>query len=94
VKGSILAINSGSPSARFASFDSAPGALPKHILRGEADGLSSVARLLAWEHEGVALEERVLEAVPGARGSQDPDRDHQAALDAILAWLGQHPSQG
>ncbi len=91
MKGSILAINSGSSSVKFASFEIAPDAPPRRVLHGEVEGLGGTPRLLAWEHEGAPLEERVLDVSPA--GANDPVRDHDAALAAILAWLTQHPSQ-
>ncbi|MDO9312926.1 MAG: acetate/propionate family kinase [Burkholderiaceae bacterium] len=94
MKGSILAINSGSSSVKFASFDVASGIQPQRILHGEVDGIGSAPRLLAWEHEGAALEERLLDVKPDTSGATGPASDHEAALDAILAWLDQHPSQG
>ncbi len=93
MKGSVLAINSGSSSVKFASFDIAPGASPQRILHGEVEGLGSRPRLLAWEHEGAPLEERALDNSPGASGGADASSDHDAALGAILTWLGQHASQ-
>jgi len=93
MKGSILAINSGSSSVKFASFDIAPGGPPQRILHGEVEGLGTMPRLLAWEHEGAPLEARALDVSKGALGRHEPHRDHDAALGAILTWLGQHPSQ-
>jgi acetate kinase len=87
MKGSILAINSGSSSVKFASFDIAPAVPPQRILHGEVEGLGTLPRLLAWEHEGAPLEERRLAAAPGGPGH------HDAALGAILTWLDDHPSQ-
>ncbi|MDL2339374.1 MAG: acetate/propionate family kinase [Pseudomonadota bacterium] len=94
MKGSILAINSGSSSVKFASFDIAPGVPPRRILHGEVEGIGSAPRLLAWEHEGAALEERSLDVKPDTSVMKGPASDHEAALVAILAWLDQHPSQG
>jgi acetate kinase len=94
MKGSILAINSGSSSVKFASFDISPGAPPQRVLHGEVEGIGSAPRLLAWEHEGAPLEERSLDIPSNGSDPQDPTREHKAALGAILAWLAQHPSQG
>lgn len=94
MKGSILAINSGSSSVKFASFDTAPGVPPQRILHGEVEGLGTLPRLLAWAHEGAPLEERLLDAQPAAVGQNHPANDHDAALGAILTWLGGHASQG
>jgi acetate kinase len=94
MKGSILAINSGSSSVKFASFDIAPGAPPQRILHGEVEGLGTLPRLLAWEHEGAPLEERPLDVPPRAAGLNHPANDHDAALGALLTWLGRHASQG
>jgi acetate kinase len=85
MKGAILAINSGSSSVKFASFDVAPGAVPQRSLHGEVEGIGTEPRLLAWAHDGgPPLEDRRLD-VSSARG-------HDAALQAILSWLDQHPS--
>jgi acetate kinase len=84
MKGSILAINSGSSSVKFASFDIAPGAPPQRVLHGEVEGIGTTPRLRAWEHEGGAIEERLLDVSTS---------DHETALGAILTWLGQHASQ-
>lgn len=94
MKGSILAINSGSSSVKFASFDIAPDAPPQRILHGEVEGLGTLPRLLAWEHDGAPLEELSLDVKPGSADANDRAGDHDAALAAILAWLAQHPSQG
>jgi acetate kinase len=92
MRGSILAINSGSSSVKFASFDIAPGVPPRRVLHGEVEGIGSAPRLLAWAHEGGALEESALPLPPATPHA--PPEGHGAALGAILAWLGRHPSQG
>jgi acetate kinase len=94
MKGSILAINSGSSSVKFASFDTAPGVPPQRILHGEVEGLGTLPRLLAWAHEGAPLEERLLDVQRPAVGLDEPGTDHDSALVALLAWLGRHVSQG
>jgi acetate kinase len=94
MKGTILAINSGSSSVKFASFDISPEAPPQRILHGEVQGIGCAPRLLAWEHEGKPLEERSLGVTSDASGQNDPTRDHEAALDAVLVWLSRHSSQG
>jgi acetate kinase len=106
MKGTVLALNSGSSSVKFASFDIAPGVRPQRVLHGEVEGIGSAPRLRAWAHEGGALEERALDTAKSdsdsgapatAAGSDKPPAaadDHEAALAAILAWLAQHPSQG
>ncbi|MEI7465711.1 MAG: acetate/propionate family kinase [Burkholderiales bacterium] len=94
MKGSILAINSGSSSVKFASFDIAPDAPPQRILHGEVEGLGTLPRLLAWEHEGAPLEECPLEVPSRAAVPNIAADDHDMALDAIMTWLGRHPSQG
>ncbi len=94
MKGSILTINSGSSSVKFASFDIAPGLLPQRVLHGAVEGIGSAPRLLAWEHEGAVLEERLLDVKTHTPGTKGIASDHEAALGAILAWLELHPSQG
>jgi acetate kinase len=94
MKGSILAINSGSSSVKFASFDIKPGAPAQRVLHGEVEGIGTAPRLLAWAHEGAPLEERTLDVSSDAFGSQDATLAHDAALGAILTWIGLHPSQG
>jgi acetate kinase len=94
MKGSILAINSGSSSVKFASFETAPGVPPQRILHGEVEGLGTLPRLLAWAHEGAPLEERTLDVHPPAGDLYEPADDHDAALGALLTWLGRHASQG
>ena len=91
---SIPAINSGSSSVKFASFDIAPCAPPQRILHDDVEGIGSAPRLLAWEHEGASLEQRSLDVTSEASGPKCSTRDHEAALGAILASLGQHASQG
>jgi acetate kinase len=94
MKGSILAINSGSSSVKFASFEIAPGVPPQRVLHGEVEGLGTSPRLLAWAHEGAPLEEHPLEVQPHAANRNQPANDHDAALGALLTWLGRHASQG
>ena len=64
MKGTVLAINSGSSSVKFASFDIAPGVPPQRVVHGEVEGIGSaprlrcgVARVHYSSHTGVRTEE-------------------------------------
>jgi acetate kinase len=93
VKGSVLVINSGSSSLKFASFSVADNEPPLRVLHGVIEGLAGPApRLLAHAHEGDPLEERTLPAAAAADAGADAA--HEAALGELFNWLAAHPTQG
>lgn len=79
----IIVLNSGSSSVKFAAFASAAdaAAAPERLLHGEIDGIGKTARLVAWGHDGTPLSgEDVLEAQAAPQG-------HANALRLLFEWL-------
>jgi acetate kinase len=85
---SILVINSGSSSVKFASFSIASDHLPARVPHGEIEGIGNTPRLRAWADEGAAEEDRLLDL------PHDLALGHTEALRALFDWLGLQPSQG
>jgi acetate kinase len=80
MKGSILALNAGSSSVKFAIFD---GATLKNMVRGEIEDLDEAApHMIARDAAGAILAERRWTA-----NSEHPFAD---ALDALLAFADAH----
>jgi acetate kinase len=84
MSGTILVINSGSSSVKFAAFADGAGSSLERVVHGEVEDIAESPHLLVWSHEGALLEDRRI-ALP--RDSADA---HESALIALLGWLGQH----
>ena len=81
---SLLVINSGSSSVKFAAYDVLPGAALQRIANGRIEGIGSAPRLRVWGHGGAPLEDHPID-VPA-----DPAQGPAEAFRQLFAWLGQH----
>ena len=70
-RGSVLALNAGSSTLKFALFDG-----DRTMLRGKIDGIGAKAQLTAHDAIGHALADRTL-----------GDADHEKVLHELLDWL-------
>ena len=86
----LLVINSGSSSVKFAAYDVVPGSFGtpdaglQRIAHGRIEGIGSTARLLVWGSEGALLEDRNIAV------STAPALGVQEAFEQLLAWLHEH----
>ena len=86
----LLVLNSGSSSVKFAAYDVVPGspgtpdAGLQRIAHGRIEGIGSMARLQVWGHDGAPLEDRSVAV------STEPALGAQEAFEQLLAWLRQH----
>ncbi|MFH1812867.1 MAG: acetate/propionate family kinase [Pseudomonadota bacterium] len=78
MKKSLLVINAGSSSIRFAQFELAAGALPVRGMQGHIDGLGRTPQLVVHDRLGGCVAQRALD--PGG----DPAADHASALVALF----------
>jgi acetate kinase len=87
MKKSILTINAGSSSIKFALFQLAKPLSEQATVSGQIDGIGSEeTRLLAKDHTG----ERIVdELLPDAAST-----DHQLSLDHLLHWLTTREAAG
>ena len=76
----ILTINAGSSSIKFALYPFVADAARKPLLSGQIDGIGAAARLLAKDGDKLGVTDDALPA--GIR--------HAEALDALLAWIESH----
>jgi acetate kinase len=76
---SVLVLNCGSSSIKFAVFDAAGGTLSRRY-DGQIDGLGGAARFVAEDASGARVLERHLEATPAGEA-------HRAALQQLNTWL-------
>ena len=56
----LLVINSGSSSVKFAAYGVGSDSALSPIANGRIEGMSATPRLLAWGHDGEALEDRLV----------------------------------
>lgn len=78
----LLVLNSGSSSVKFALFDLTPDE-PRRIWSGAVQRIGfDSGRFTVSDVEGTSLAEETL-----------PVRDHAAALDRLLDWIGQQATQ-
>lgn len=80
----LLVINSGSSSVKFAAYDVAPDSSLTRIANGKIEGIGSTARLLVWRHDGTQLEDRCIAV------STEPALGAKEAFEQLLAWLRAH----
>ncbi len=81
----LLVINSGSSSVKFAAYDVAePGSALARIANGRIEGIGGKPRLRVWGQGGEPLEDQRI------RVSADPVRGPQEAFEALFDWLGRH----
>ena len=80
----LLVINSGSSSVKFAAYDVAPDSSLARIANGRIEGIGSTARLLVWAHDGTPLEDRCIAV------STKPALGAEEAFEQLLAWLKAH----
>ena len=77
----LLILNSGSSSIKFALYPKAPSADDRlAFYRGEIEGIGDAARLIARDTAGKPVADTVI-AGPAT---------HEAALSALLEWIGGH----
>ena len=81
---SLLVINSGSSSVKFAVYDAAPDAGLQRIANGMIEGIGALPRLRVWGPDGATLEDRRI------RVSADPVQGPEEAFEQLFDWLGQH----
>ncbi|CDS53499.1 Acetate kinase [Polaromonas sp. CG9_12] len=80
----LLVINSGSSSVKFAAYDVLPDAALQRIANGRIEGIGSAPRLRVWGQSGEPLEDRRISV------SDDPVLGPEEAFEALFEWLGQH----
>ena len=81
---SLLVINSGSSSVKFAAYDVASDASLQRIADGKIEGIGSTARLLVRGADGARLEDRCIDV------STQPALGATEAFGYLLGWLRQH----
>ena len=80
----LLAINSGSSSVKFASYEVGAGSALTRIANGRIEGIGGAPRLLAWGPGGEALEDRRIAVSDNhAPGAED-------AFQQLFDWLARH----
>jgi acetate kinase len=82
----LLTINAGSSSIKFALFEWNAELRREAALRGELDGIGARPRLKAQDAAGHALADLALEQFAGLAA----DEQHHATLDFLLQWLRTH----
>jgi len=81
----LLVINSGSSSVKFAAYDAPPDSALTRLVNGKIDGLDSAPRLRVWGQDGGVLQDRAISV------SADPELGPQEeAFTQLFDWLGQH----
>lgn len=81
---SLLVINSGSSSVKFAAYDLASSAALTRTVNGRIEGIGSAPRMLVWGHDGTLLEDCRI-TVPA-----DPVLGPEEAFKQLFDWLGRH----
>lgn len=81
---SLLVINSGSSSVKFAVYDAAPDAAMTRIANGMIEGIGAQPRLLIRGPDGATLEDRRIQV------SADPVRGPEEAFAQLFDWLERH----
>lgn len=79
---SILTLNAGSSSIKFALYERADDRPRQAAISGRIEGIGTDARLAAHDARG-----RVLEAMAVNLGAGDVDARHHAALEKLLDWI-------
>ena len=80
----LLVLNSGSSSVKFAAYDVAPDSALTPIANGRIEGIGSTARLRVWRQDGTPLEDRHITV------SSTPALGAKEAFEQLLAWLKAH----
>jgi acetate kinase len=81
----LLVINSGSSSVKFAAYDIRPDAALRRTANGRIEGIDGAPRLLVWGQDGAVLQDR------GISVSADPALGPQEeAFKQLFDWLGRH----
>lgn len=83
MKGSILVVNAGSSSLKFAIFDVKANALLERAAYGEIDRIGIAPHVVARDQTGSTVED--LDITP----SSDGDTGHRRALEWLIDWLGE-----
>jgi acetate kinase len=81
---SLLVINSGSSSVKFATYEAESSSALKRTSNGRIEGIGSTPRLLVWGQDGKALEDRSINV------SANPAQAPEDAFKQLFDWLGQH----
>ena len=85
MKPTLLVINSGSSSVKFAAYDVEFDSALTRLVNGKIDGIDSAPRLQVWGHDGAVLQDRAISV------SADPDLSPQEeAFTQLFDRLGQH----
>jgi acetate kinase len=91
---SVLTINGGSSSIRFAVFDAAVGASPG----GDAGAAGAITKRLHGKIERIGMPNARFSVSPGADGAATHQEivaaDHRAAIECLMDWLETHPVFG
>lgn len=80
---SLLVINAGSSSLKFAIFAMPLTEDAPSIFRGQIDGIGAEIKFVAKDVDGKVLLDTVIEAPAGS----DLEAQHQLALDTLLQWV-------
>ena len=81
----LLVINSGSSSVKFAAYDAELDSALTRLVNGKIEGIDSVPRLRVWGQDGGVLQDRAISV------SADPELGPQEeAFKQLFDWLGQH----
>ena len=81
----LLVINSGSSSVKFAAYDAELDSALTRLVNGKIEGIDSAPRLRVWGQDGGVLQDRAISV------SADPELGPQEeAFKQLFDWLGQH----
>lgn len=84
---SLLIINAGSSSLKFAVFNLPLTEDSPSVFRGQVDGIGAEAKFVVKDID----DNKVVDTVIPKSANSDLETEHQAALDTLFAWLdGQH----
>ncbi|HEX5126181.1 MAG TPA: acetate kinase, partial [Rhodocyclaceae bacterium] len=81
---SLLIVNAGSSSLKFALFRLPILENSQSVFRGQVDGIGADTKFVVKDADGKVTSETAI-AKQSAGGSAEAE--HQAALDALLNWL-------
>ena len=81
----LLVINSGSSSVKFAAYHAELDSALTRLVNGKIEGIDSAPRLRVWGQDGGVLQDRAISV------SADPELGPQEeAFKQLFDWLGQH----
>ena len=84
---SLLIINAGSSSLKFAVFNLPLTEDSPSVFRGQVDGIGAEAKFVVKDID----DNKILDTIIPQSANSDLETEHQAALDSLFSWLdGQH----